>query len=193
VRDAVGQIPGAHVYVTGYPAINHDTKPLYTKISRRDDRDPDRVGRAGVHVRDARRDPGADRVRADHDPDHARRGSTVAVGLALLAFMPLPFIRSMGIGGLLVPLVSIVASATLLPALLSLLGRRVNSLRIVPKRVLERRAASEAGFWTRLARTIMRYPIQDLAADRGLDPDLPVRRAVRAVDGLRGVPALPDA
>ena len=33
-------------------------------------------------------------------------GMTVAVGLALLAFLPLPFIRSMGIGGLLVPLVS---------------------------------------------------------------------------------------
>ena len=45
-------------------------------------------------------------------------GLTVAVGLALLVFMPLPFMRSMGVGGLLVPLVSIAASATLLPALL---------------------------------------------------------------------------
>ena len=32
-------------------------------------------------------------------------GATVAIGLALLVFMPLPFMRSMGVGGLLVPLV----------------------------------------------------------------------------------------
>src|SRR5207248_1431777 len=43
-------------------------------------------------------------------------GATVAIGLALLVFMPLPFMRSMGVGGLLVPLVSIAASATLLLA-----------------------------------------------------------------------------
>jgi RND superfamily putative drug exporter len=86
-------------------------------------------------------------------------GSTVAIGLALLAFIPLPFIRSMGIGGLLVPVVSVTASATLLPALLSLLGRRVDALRIVPRRVLDRRAASEGGFWARLARAIMRRPV----------------------------------
>ena len=59
-------------------------------------------------------------------------GATVAVGLALLVFMPLPFMRSMGVGGLLVPLVSIAASATLLPALLALMGRGVNRLRIIP-------------------------------------------------------------
>ena len=57
----------------------------------------------------------------------------MAVGLALLVFMPLPFMRSMGVGGLLVPLVSIAASATLLPALLSLMGARVNRWRIVPQ------------------------------------------------------------
>ena len=36
-------------------------------------------------------------------------GATVAIGLALLVFMPLPFMRSMGVGGLLVPLFSIAA------------------------------------------------------------------------------------
>src|SRR5439155_9212765 len=57
-------------------------------------------------------------------------GGTVAIGLALLLFMPLPFMRSMGIGGLLVPLVSIAASATFLPALLAVLGRRINRFRV---------------------------------------------------------------
>ena len=47
-------------------------------------------------------------------------GATVAIGLALLLFMPLPFMRSMGVGGFLIPLVSIAAAATLQPDLLSL-------------------------------------------------------------------------
>src|SRR5919204_227991 len=50
-------------------------------------------------------------------------GATVAIGLALLLFMPLPFMRSMGVGGFLIPLVSIAAAATLQPALLSVYGR----------------------------------------------------------------------
>src|SRR6266487_2070606 len=44
-------------------------------------------------------------------------GATVAIGLALLLFMPSPFMRSMGIGGFLIPLVSILAAATPQPAL----------------------------------------------------------------------------
>jgi uncharacterized membrane protein YdfJ with MMPL/SSD domain len=87
-------------------------------------------------------------------------GGTVAVGLALLVLIPLPFIRSLGVGGLFVPLVSITASATLLPALLATMGTGVNRLRIVPARVLERRAAADAsGAWHRLATSIMRRPV----------------------------------
>ena len=51
-------------------------------------------------------------------------GLTVASASALLVFMPLPFMRSMGVGGVLVPLVSIAASATFLPALLARDGTR---------------------------------------------------------------------
>jgi len=90
-------------------------------------------------------------------------GGTVAVGLAVLVFMPLPFMRSMGLGGLMVPLISIAASATFLPALLAVLGRRVNRFRIVPRTVLKRRAQAQTGFWTRLARSIMRHPVAYLA------------------------------
>jgi uncharacterized membrane protein YdfJ with MMPL/SSD domain len=96
-------------------------------------------------------------------------GLTVAIGLALLVFMPLPFMRSMGVGGLLVPLVSIAASATLLPALLATLGPGVNRLRIIPRRVLERRAQKEVtGFWHRLATAIMRRPVLFFCAAGGL-------------------------
>jgi RND superfamily putative drug exporter len=90
-------------------------------------------------------------------------GLTVAVGLGLLVFMPLPFMQSMGIGGVLVPLVSIAAAATLLPALLAVLGAKVNRLRIVPRSVLDRRSKGEGGLWARLAQSIMRRPVPYLA------------------------------
>ena len=61
-------------------------------------------------------------------------GSTVAVGLLSMLVLPLPFIRSIGIGGMLIPAVSVVAAITLLPAMLSLLGPRINSVRVMPKR-----------------------------------------------------------
>jgi trehalose monomycolate/heme transporter len=86
-------------------------------------------------------------------------GATVAIGLALLLFMPLPFMRSMGLGGLLVPVFSIAASATFLPALLAVLGRKINRLRVIPRRILEARAEGRPGFWTRLSHSIMRHPI----------------------------------
>src|SRR3954453_16176915 len=86
-------------------------------------------------------------------------GITVALGLGLLVFMPLPFIQAMGIGGLLVPLVSIAACMTLLPALLAVMGNKVNRLRVIPKRVLEKRQDAEHGMWATLARSIMRRPV----------------------------------
>ena len=46
-------------------------------------------------------------------------GSTVAVGLLSMVILPLPFIRSIGIGGMLIPAVSVIAAITLLPAMLS--------------------------------------------------------------------------
>ena len=96
-------------------------------------------------------------------------GMVVAIGLALLVFMPLPFMRSMGVGGMLVPLVSIAASATLLPAMLAMLGRGVNRFRVIPARVLERRAQKDVtGAWHRLATSIMRRPVLWFVAAGGL-------------------------
>ncbi len=81
-------------------------------------------------------------------------GSTVAVGLLSLIILPLPFIRSMGIGGMLIPAVSVIAAITLLPALLATLGTRVNSLRVMPKRFIDHGHPEEGGWgrWARLAR-----------------------------------------
>jgi uncharacterized membrane protein YdfJ with MMPL/SSD domain len=91
-------------------------------------------------------------------------GLTVAIGLALLLLMPLPFMRSMGAGAVLIPLVSIAASATLLPAFLSVLGTRVNRFRLIPQGRLARRSTGEGGMWARLAHAIMRRPVIFLSA-----------------------------
>jgi RND superfamily putative drug exporter len=85
-------------------------------------------------------------------------GTAVAIGLALLLFMPLPFMRGFGIGGLLIPTVSVIAAVTFLPALLSLVGAPLDRVRLLPKGVMERRASRERGFWPALARRIMRRP-----------------------------------
>jgi len=71
--------------------------------------------------------------------------------------LPLPFIRSIGLGGLLIPLVSVLAAITLLPAILAVLGERINSLRLLPKRFVDR-GHPEDGPWGRWARFVMRRP-----------------------------------
>ncbi|MBA3843912.1 MAG: MMPL family transporter [Actinobacteria bacterium] len=73
-------------------------------------------------------------------------GSTVAVGLVSMVLLPLPFIRSIGIGGMLIPAVSVLASITLLPAMLALLGPRINRARVMPKRIVEG-SDTASGFW----------------------------------------------
>jgi uncharacterized membrane protein YdfJ with MMPL/SSD domain len=94
-------------------------------------------------------------------------GATVAIGLALLLFMPLPFIRSIGVGGFLIPLVSLAAAATLQPALLSVYGRG-GTKRVHVAAWLRRKGLPlphlagpdvEHGFWARLARWIMHRPV----------------------------------
>jgi RND superfamily putative drug exporter len=86
-------------------------------------------------------------------------GTAVAIGLALMLAMPLPFMRGFGLAGLLIPLVSVLAAVTLLPVLLYWLEDRLDRVRLVPRRVIERRDDQEHSFWARLAGTIMRRPL----------------------------------
>ena len=90
-------------------------------------------------------------------------GSTVAVGLLSMIILPLPFIRSIGIGGMLIPAVSVIAAITLLPALLSLLGTRINSVRVLPRRFVDK-GHPEDGVWGRWAAFVMRRPSPIAAA-----------------------------
>jgi len=84
-------------------------------------------------------------------------GSTVAVGLLSMIVLPLPFIRSIGIGGMLIPAVSVIAAITLLPALLGLLGHRINSVRVMPRRLVQV-TDRPSGFWPRWAALVLRRP-----------------------------------
>ncbi len=85
-------------------------------------------------------------------------GSTVAIGLVSMVILPVPVIRSIGIGGMLIPAVSVLTSLTLLPALLAMLGHRINRLRVMPKRIVERQDPT-TGFWHRWAVIVTRRPV----------------------------------
>jgi uncharacterized membrane protein YdfJ with MMPL/SSD domain len=131
-------------------------------------------------------------------------GATVAIGLALLLFMPLPFMRSMGLGGFLIPLVSILAAATLQPALLSLYGRR-GVRRVHVAEFLRRRLRVplphfagtdvEHGFWARLARAIMKRPLGFLAAGVTvlLAAAIPVFALQLTPGSAQGIPQTPQS
>jgi RND superfamily putative drug exporter len=259
VRRAIGSVPGARTYLTGFPAINHDTAPLYSQDLARGEEIAIPIAvlvmafmfatlgaifvplafaaftittslglvwvlahfmamatyvtnvvtligigiaidysmlvvfRFREELAAPHSDPHESLLRAMATAGRATvfSGLTVAVGLALLAFVPVPLIRSMGIGGLLIPLVSVLASLTLLPVLLSLLGRRINSIPLLPRRAIARRTVPDRGFWTALARTIMRRPVAILVAAAALMLAIAIpawQLAVTAGDN-RGYPA----
>jgi RND superfamily putative drug exporter len=87
-------------------------------------------------------------------------GLTVAVALGALLIFPMNFLRSMGLGGIAAVVVAMVAALTTLPALLSVLGPRVDSLRLPWRRGVRSASADpDRGGWARLARAVMRRPL----------------------------------
>jgi RND superfamily putative drug exporter len=76
-------------------------------------------------------------------------GTTVAIGLLALVALPLPFLRSVGYGGMLIPLVSTLVAITLLPVVLAKWGRRLDW----PHRRTDDKASRA---WTRWAELIVR-------------------------------------
>src|SRR3954470_12558213 len=85
---------------------------------------------------------------------------TVAAALASLMVFPQRFLYSMGVGGALVAVIGAAVALLILPAILALLGERVNSLSFGRlKRAAEMEARGETrGFWYRLSHLIMRRP-----------------------------------
>jgi uncharacterized membrane protein YdfJ with MMPL/SSD domain len=117
--------------------------------------------------------------------------SGIAFTLAMVGLLLVPhtIMRSLAAGAIVVALVSVAAALTLLPALLSLLGDRVNALRIP---FFGRTAAREQSpFWSRTVRAVMRRPLTSLmlASATLLAMAVPVL-ALRS--GEAGVSTLPD-
>ena len=113
-----------------------------------------------------------------------------AVVLALLGMVLVPdlILRSLGLGAILVAAIAVLAALTLLPAVISLLGDRVNALRVP---LVGRSAASEGRFWGRILRSVMRRPVAALALSVAvlLAAAVPYLGMER---GFSGVSALPD-
>jgi RND superfamily putative drug exporter len=119
-------------------------------------------------------------------------GSAFVLAMVGMVLVPDTILRSLAAGAILVGLVTVIAALTLLPAVLSLIGDRVNSLRVpwLGRRV-EQSAGTEGRVWSRVVRSVTRAPV--LAA--GLSAGLLVAAAlpVLAIEtGLTGVRELPD-
>ncbi len=87
-------------------------------------------------------------------------GVTVGVAISSLVLFPVMFLRSMAYGGAAAVLVAMIAALTALPALLAVLGHRVNSLRVPFLKRGNGLGSAEHGAWYRLAHSVMRRPIR---------------------------------
>ena len=82
-------------------------------------------------------------------------GLAVAISMLGLLFFPMNFLQSMGMGGALVTALAAIGALTVLPAVLAILGPKVNALRVLP--VASNQEA--VGFWYRLSTGVMKRPV----------------------------------
>jgi RND superfamily putative drug exporter len=119
--------------------------------------------------------------------------SGIAFVLAMLGLLLVPstIFRSLAAGAILVGIVSVTAALTLLPAVLALLGDRVNALRIPFFGRATERAGREGRFWGAIVDRVMRRPVVSLVLAAGLL--LALAAPVLALDtGTSGAATLPD-
>ena len=86
-------------------------------------------------------------------------GLTVAAAMSSLLVFPQAFLRSMGYGGIAAVAVAMLAALTVLPAILRLLGRRIDAGRMPWRRHRPVSTDTEHGAWARLAHAVMRRPV----------------------------------
>jgi RND superfamily putative drug exporter len=119
--------------------------------------------------------------------------SGIAFVLAMLGLLLVPstIFRSLAAGAILVGIVSVIAALTLLPAVLTLLGDRVNALRIPYFGRAAEQAGREGRFWGAIVTFVMRRPVASLVLSIGLL--LALAAPVLALDtGTSGAATLPD-
>lgn len=119
-------------------------------------------------------------------------GTAFLLAMTGLLLVQSTIMRSLAAGAILVALVSVVGALTLLPALLSLLGDRVNRLRIpLLARQFDKEAAQESRFWGAIVARVMRRPLLSFGLAAGLlaAASLPV---LGMNIGAAGLGTLPD-
>ncbi len=117
-------------------------------------------------------------------------GLTVVTALAGLLIIPDNIFFSLGMGAILVVIASVVMTMTLLPAVLSLLGDRINSVRPPVIGYGRRKHAKDQGVWATIARLVMRRPVVSAVLSAGLLLSLGL--IALTIDlGSTGVTALP--
>ena len=119
-------------------------------------------------------------------------GLTVVIALLGMLIVPAAFFRSLGIGAILVVLVALAATLTLLPAVLALLGTKINRL---PLPFVGRRRSSGAdapgGFWDAITRVVTRHPVISVAAV-GIPMVVATAFYFQIETGLSGVDTFPE-
>jgi RND superfamily putative drug exporter len=119
-------------------------------------------------------------------------GTTFVIAMLGMLLVPSSIMRSLAAGAILVGITSVLAALTLLPALLGLIGDRVNALRIpiVGRRSVEE-SNPEGRFWGAIVRGVLRRPGLSLALSAGLLVALALP-VFRLDVGTGGVSTLPD-
>jgi len=115
-------------------------------------------------------------------------GTAFVIALSGMLLVPDTILRSLALGAVLVGLTTVAAATTLLPAVLSLLGDRIDALRLP---FLGRSAASEGRFWGWVVSRVQRRPLISLVASVAIL----VALALPALDlrtGSAGVRTIPD-
>jgi len=128
-------------------------------------------------------------------------GMTVVIALAGMLLVPTTIFRSLAGGAIIVVLVSVAASMTLLPAILSLLGDKINAGRIFGRK-RDAQPGRPGGFWDRVSRGVMARPVVWLVVGSSflIILSLPYWFQAHPEDngrgiktGLSGISTLPDA
>ncbi len=120
-------------------------------------------------------------------------GTTVVLALAGLLIMPMNVFNSLAIGAIFVVAISVLASLTLLPALLGLLGDKVDRLHIPIIGYAQKRFDEESrgGFWDHVSHAVMKYPVVSLLLAAGLMAAATIP-FFDIKTGLVGVASFPD-
>ena len=119
-------------------------------------------------------------------------GMIVVLALSGLLMFPLSTFQAMGVGAILVVITAVLASQTLLPAVMSLMGDKVNAIRI-PFFQYNKKSSEDGGFWAKTSKVVMRRPVVSLVVAAGiiLAAGIPFFDLNKGFSGM-GLSELPD-